>query len=70
MPDAGRDFESQLEREYDSFLIRERGLAATTRARYLAEVRRFLGQGSGKCSANQGSHRGRGGLGVPDKRSP
>jgi site-specific recombinase XerC len=53
MPDAGRDFESQLEREYESFLIRERGLAATTRARYLAEVRRFLGQGSGQCSANQ-----------------
>jgi integrase/recombinase XerD len=55
MPHAARDFESQspLVREYESFLIRERGLAATTRVRYLAEVRRFISHGSEQCSTSQ-----------------
>lgn len=48
MPDVKSHFESLTERDYEGYLIRERGLAAKTRARYLWIVRRFLGQSSGQ----------------------
>jgi site-specific recombinase XerD len=54
MPDVKRQFDSLTEREYDSYLTRERGLAASTRVRHLETVRRFLGQCSGLHSANLG----------------
>jgi hypothetical protein len=47
MPDAERHFGS-LYGKYESYLTRERGLAAETRARYLWVVRWFLGMSSGQ----------------------
>jgi integrase/recombinase XerD len=50
MPGAKSHFVSPTVHEYERYLIQERGLAATTRTRYLELVRRLLGQGSEQCS--------------------
>ncbi len=46
MPDVKIHFDFPTDLDYEGYLIRERGLAAKTRARYLWTVRRFLGQNS------------------------
>ena len=46
MPDVKRDFESPILGEYEKYLSRERGLALSTRVRYVEVVRRFLDQTS------------------------
>lgn len=46
MPNVKRDFESPMIGEYEKYLMRERGLALSTRVRYVEVVRRFLDQTS------------------------